>query len=211
MASHTQVYGKKFKDETKGLRLKHDRAGVLSMGNSGKNSNSSQFFVTLAPVPQLDGKHVVFGRVIAGMDVVRAVEAVVGEGEKPAAPVVICACGVFEDETPSRGHWAPASVEAHADAPPSFMPAPTLVLVIGPPAAADRARAALTAAHLRADVVAAPDADAADRVDRRAVVLVTPGASADAAARAEALAGERGWSLVTAKPAPCAEAVASLL
>ena len=88
---------------------------------------------------------------------------------------------------------------------------PTLVLVIGPPAAADRARAALTAAHLRADVVAAPDADATDRVDRRAVVLVTPGASPDAAARAEALAGERGWSVVAAKPARCAEVVASLL
>jgi hypothetical protein len=181
------------------------------MGNSGKNSNSSQFFITLAPCPQLDGKHVVFGRVVAGMDVVRAVEAVAGEGEKPTAPVVICACGVFEDETPPRGYWAPASVEAHADAPPSFMPAPTLVLVIGPPAAADRARAALTAAHLRADVVAAPDASATDRVDRRAVVLVTPGAAPDAAARAEALGTERGWSVVTAKPARCAEAVASLL
>jgi len=183
------------------------------MGNSGRNSNSSQFFVTLSACPQLDGKHVVFGRVLAGMDVVRAVEAVAGEGEKPAAPVVICACGVFDDETPSRGHWAPASVEAHADAPPTFVPAPTLVLVVGPTAAADRARAALTAAHLRADVVAASDADAAaaDRVDRRAVVLVTPGASPDAAARAEALGTERGWSVVTAKPARCAEAVASML
>ncbi|CAH0373007.1 unnamed protein product [Pelagomonas calceolata] len=207
-------FGKKFKDETKGLRLQHDAPGVLSMGNSGKNSNSSQFFVTLAPVPQLDGKHVVFGRVIAGMDVVRAVEAVAGEGdEKPRAPVVVCACGVFEDDTPPRGHWAPASVDTHAGAPPSFVPAPTLVLVVGPTAAADRARAALTAAHLRADVVAAPDPDAsaAHRVDRRAVVLVTPGASPDAAARAEALAGERGWSVVTAKPARCAEAVASML
>ena len=55
------------------------------------------------------------------------------------------------------------------------------------------------------------NADAADRVDRRAVVLVTPGASADAAARAEALGTERGWSFVTAKPARCAEVVASLL
>ena len=179
----------------------------------GKNSNSSQFFVTLAACPQLDGKHVVFGRVLAGMDVIRAVEAVAGEGEKPAAPVVICACGVFEDDTPPRGYWAPASVEAHTDAPPSFVPAPTLVLVVGPPAAADRARAALAAESLRADVVAAPDPDAsaADRVDRRAVVLVTPGAAPDAAARAEALAGERGWGVVTAKPARCAEAVGSML
>ena len=181
---------------------------LLSMGNSGKNSNSSQFFITLAPCPQLDGKHVVFGRVVAGMDVVRAVEAVAGEGEKPAAPVVICACGVFEDETPSRGHWAAASVEAHADAPPSFVPAPTLVLVVGPTAAADRARAALVAAHLRADVVAAPDADAADRVDRR-VRSCSSRPRADAR-RARSSGPERGWRVVTAKPARCAGAVASL-
>ena len=134
------------------------------MGNSGKNSNScNSYYVGACTAARR--KHVVFGRVVAGMDVVRAVEAVAGEGEKPRAPVVICACGVFEDDTPPRGYWAPASVEAHADAPPSFMPAPTLVLVVGPAAAADRARAALVAAHLRADVVAAPDADAADRVD----------------------------------------------
>ncbi|EGB07157.1 hypothetical protein AURANDRAFT_16055, partial [Aureococcus anophagefferens] len=68
------VFGKKFKDEAKGLKLKHGR-GALSMGNSGKNANSSQFFFTFAPCPQLDGKHVVFGRVIAGFDVLDAVEA----------------------------------------------------------------------------------------------------------------------------------------
>lgn len=206
-------FGKKFKDEVKGLRRKHDAPGVLSMGNSGKNANSSQFFVTLAACPQLDGKHVVFGRVLAGMDVVRAVEAVAGPDEKPAAPVVIFACGAFDDATPARGHWAPASAEAHPGAPAHFVPAPTLVLVVGPPAAADRARAVLAAAHLRADVVAAPDPDAAaaDRVDRRAAVLVTPGATPYAAARATALGAERGWSVVTAKPARCAEVLASVL
>ena len=66
--------GKKFKDERGGLLQKHDRAGVLSMGNSGKHSNTSQFFVTLAPAPQCDGKHVVFGRMISGWEVLRAVE-----------------------------------------------------------------------------------------------------------------------------------------
>lgn len=50
------IYGGKFNDEKPGLKLKHDAAGVLSMANSGKNSNSSQFFFTLAPSPQCDGK-----------------------------------------------------------------------------------------------------------------------------------------------------------
>jgi len=51
--------GGRFKDDKGGLALQHDAAGVLSMGNSGKNSNTSQFFLTLAPAPQCDGKHVV--------------------------------------------------------------------------------------------------------------------------------------------------------
>jgi cyclophilin family peptidyl-prolyl cis-trans isomerase len=50
------IYGGKFNDEKAGLKLKHDAAGILSMANSGKNSNSSQFFFTLAPAPQCDGK-----------------------------------------------------------------------------------------------------------------------------------------------------------
>lgn len=50
------IYGGKFNDEKTGLKLKHDAAGILSMANSGKNSNSSQFFFTLAPAPQCDGK-----------------------------------------------------------------------------------------------------------------------------------------------------------
>jgi hypothetical protein len=50
------IYGGKFNDEKPGLKLKHDAAGILSMANSGKNSNSSQFFFTLAPAPQCDGE-----------------------------------------------------------------------------------------------------------------------------------------------------------
>lgn len=61
--------GKKFKDERAGLQLKHDTKGVLSMGNSGKNSNSSQFFITFKAAPQCDGKHVVFGKVVSGFEV----------------------------------------------------------------------------------------------------------------------------------------------
>lgn len=61
--------GKKFKDERAGLQLKHDGKGVLSMGNSGKNSNTSQFFITFKEAPQCDGKHVVFGKVVSGFEV----------------------------------------------------------------------------------------------------------------------------------------------
>jgi peptidylprolyl isomerase len=66
------IFGKKFKDERAGLALRHDAAGVLSMGNSGKNSNTSQFFITLAAAPQCDGKHVIFGRVVSGWEVLDA-------------------------------------------------------------------------------------------------------------------------------------------
>ena len=60
--------------------MQHSKPGLLSMANSGKNSNSSQVFFTLKPVAYLDGKHVVFGRVVSGMDVVKAVEKVGSSG-----------------------------------------------------------------------------------------------------------------------------------
>ncbi|KAJ2480791.1 Peptidyl-prolyl cis-trans isomerase-like 1 [Coemansia sp. RSA 2131] len=63
------IYGHKFEDEISSLR--HTGAGVLSMANSGPNTNGSQFFITLAPTPHLDKKHTVFGRVSSGMGVVR--------------------------------------------------------------------------------------------------------------------------------------------
>jgi peptidyl-prolyl cis-trans isomerase B (cyclophilin B) len=64
--------GYRFEDETRGNPLRHD-TGVLSMANAGPNTNGSQFFITHAPQPHLDGKHTVFGKVSNGMDVVNAV------------------------------------------------------------------------------------------------------------------------------------------
>lgn len=63
------IYGGTFKDEAAGLRLKHSTAGVVSMANAGKHTNRSQFFLTLAAASGCDGKHVVVGTVVKGMDI----------------------------------------------------------------------------------------------------------------------------------------------
>ena len=86
------IYGEKFADEN--FKLKHDRPFLLSMANAGPDTNGSQFFVTTVVTPWLDGKHVVFGEVVEGEDVVKAIEALGSRSGSPAKKIVIEDSGV---------------------------------------------------------------------------------------------------------------------
>ncbi len=88
------IYGGKFDDETfAGKAGRHFGPGTLSMANAGRNTNGSQFFLCTSDTPHLDGKHVVFGQVVKGYDVVRKIEAVGSSGGRTSAKVVISDCG----------------------------------------------------------------------------------------------------------------------
>ncbi|KAG9817575.1 peptidyl-prolyl cis-trans isomerase B, partial [Aureobasidium melanogenum] len=94
------IYGNKFPDEN--FKLKHSKKGLLSMANAGKDTNGSQFFITTAITSWLDGRHVVFGEVLEGYDVVDKIQDLPkGAGDKPQKPIKIAKSG--ELEVPEEG------------------------------------------------------------------------------------------------------------
>merc|ERR1711936_147235 len=104
------IYGNKFADEN--FKLKHLGAGWVSMANAGKDTNGSQFFITTVKTSWLDGKHVVFGKVISGMPVVKAIEKTKkGSGDRPNPDVTIVKSSAVEVTTPYKVENAPSPLD----------------------------------------------------------------------------------------------------
>jgi peptidyl-prolyl isomerase D len=112
------IYGAQFEDEN--FDYKCDAPGLLAMANRGPNTNGSQFFITCAPCPHLDGKHVVFGRVIRGMNAVRHIEhTATGDQDRPRTTVKVVASGALDDLPPTQ---PPADGDVDADFPQDAHP-----------------------------------------------------------------------------------------
>lgn len=94
------IYGDKFRDEN--FQMKHTGRGILSMANSGPHTNGSQFFICTAATPHLDGKHVVFGKVISGYEVVQKMERCGSSEGRTSKKVTIQNCGEVERDAPAK-------------------------------------------------------------------------------------------------------------
>lgn len=89
----SSIYGKTFEDEN--FELSHNQPGLLSMANKGENTNNSQFFIITKPAEHLDKKHVVFGIVLSGYDIVKKIEEIsTDDNDKPIIECIISNCGI---------------------------------------------------------------------------------------------------------------------
>jgi cyclophilin family peptidyl-prolyl cis-trans isomerase len=209
------TFGKKFKDERAGLALKHETKGFLSMGNSGKNSNTSQFFMTLAAAPQCDGKHVIFGRVVSGWEVLDAAEALGTASGEPTATIEITDCGVFTPLViPGAGYWYDQpDPDSFAGITPVFMVRPRVAVVAPNAAVADKFSKAIGTHCSVVSVLQETESDDAALIDRVSdllenfavdVILVAP-ACKDLVPRIRL--DPSSWIKTATEPVPASEVI----